>query len=204
MALRRQGLHITGIARPCPTAHGPGATLASRHVVIRQTTLAVLNAALCAAISAPSARASINVDVGSFNVLQARSLAPPSQVFVARGAGPSRAAAVASLSCTADLAESEPQACPQLTGLPMYICYGPCCELDWGPGGPICLALSAATFRYAMPYTWIQWMRKSHPDAEMVVDYKALAFSAVLYASAAPRTAAGVAYSWLFLVLCLL
>jgi hypothetical protein len=96
------------------------------------------------------------------------------------------------------------QACPEREGLPKYICYGPCCALDWGPGGPICLALSAAAFRYAMPYTLIAWVRGSHPDADMTVDLKVLAFAAALFASAVPRTAAGITYSWAFLVLCLL
>jgi hypothetical protein len=101
-------------------------------------------------------------------------------------------------------------ACPQKDGIRKYICYGPCCSIPWGPGGPICLALAARAFRYAMPFTFVGWFRRDSQQDErkepvgMKVDLAGLAFSAVLFASAAPRTAAGVAYSFAFLVLCLM
>jgi uncharacterized protein YjlB len=37
-------------------------------------------------------------------------------------------------------------ACPQKDGIRKYICFGPCCSIPWGPGGPICLALAAGAF----------------------------------------------------------
>ena len=85
-----------------------------------------------------------------------------------------------------------------------YICYGPCCGLPWGPGGPICLALSAIAFRYSIPYTWIGWVRSDSPELARNVDLAALTFAAALFLSAAPRTAEGFAFSFLFVVMCLL
>lgn len=85
-----------------------------------------------------------------------------------------------------------------------YICYGPCCGLPWGPGGPICLALAGIAFRYGMPYTFVRWLRSEEAELQGKVDIQTLAFSAVLFLSAAPRTAEGFAFSFLFVVLCLL
>lgn len=99
----------------------------------------------------------------------------------------------------------ETSACPELTGIRKYVCYGDCCGLPWGPGGPICLLLAAATFRYAMPFSFSSWFQKEQNDnPPLPVDWPALAFSAVLFASAVPRTAAGLAYSWAFLCLFLI
>jgi hypothetical protein len=101
------------------------------------------------------------------------------------------------------------EACPEREGLRKYICYGPCCAIPWGPGGPICLALSAASFRYAVPFTFSGWFSRSiaeadkEPEGAMRVDPAGLAFSVALFASAAPRQAAGAAYSFALLVLSL-
>jgi hypothetical protein len=96
-------------------------------------------------------------------------------------------------------------ACPEFTGIRKYVCYGPCCGVPWGPGGPICLALSAAAFRYSMPFRYSSWIRSEDSEAEAgTVDLPALAFAAVLFLSSAPRTFGGVAASWTLLVLCLL
>lgn len=85
-----------------------------------------------------------------------------------------------------------------------YICYGPCCGLPWGPGGPICLALAGTAFRYGMPYTIVGWVRSEDAELPGTIDTKTLAFSAALFLSAAPRTAEGFAFSFLFIVICLL
>ena len=101
------------------------------------------------------------------------------------------------------------ETCPQREGVSKYICYGPCCAIPWGPGGPICLALSAISFRYAMPFTFSGWFRRDIEQADkergddVRVDRAGLAFSVALFASAAPRTAAGAAYSFALLVLSL-
>lgn len=111
---------------------------------------------------------------------------------------------LASAPVLADLAASEQQ-CPQFEGIRKYVCYGPCCGIPWGPGGPICLALAGGAFRYAMPYTFVSWMRRDNDsDAAMRIDAAGLAFCVTLFASAAPRTAEGIAYSVAFLVACLL
>jgi hypothetical protein len=95
--------------------------------------------------------------------------------------------------------------CPEYTGLRKNICYGPCCGIPWGPGGPICLALSAGAFRTGMPYRLSSWLQSKEEEAAEVgpVDKPVLAFSAALFLSSAPLTFGGVALSWLLLVLCL-
>lgn len=96
------------------------------------------------------------------------------------------------------------KACPDYTGLRKNICYGPCCGVPWGPGGPICLALSAGAFRSALPYRFSSWLRSKETDAEMEgVDKQVLAFSGALFLSSAPLTFGGIALSWLLLVVCL-
>jgi hypothetical protein len=95
--------------------------------------------------------------------------------------------------------------CPDYTGLRKNICYGPCCGIPWGPGGPICLALSAGAFRSGMPYRFSSWVRSPAGEDDDVgsVDVPALLFSAALFLGSAPLTFSGVAFSWLFLVVCL-
>lgn len=94
--------------------------------------------------------------------------------------------------------------CPNFTGLQKYVCYGPCCGVPWGPGGPIFLALSAVAFRTAMPYRFSSWLRSSEEDSEIgPVDKPVLAFSAALFLSSVPYTFGGVAVGWLLLVVCL-
>ena len=95
-------------------------------------------------------------------------------------------------------------ACPDFKGLQKYVCYGPCCGVPWGPGGPIFLALSAGAFRTAMPYRFSSWLRSSEADPEIgPVDKPVLAFSAALFLSSVPYTFGGVAAGWVLLVLCL-
>lgn len=94
--------------------------------------------------------------------------------------------------------------CPDFTGIRKYVCYGPCCGVPWGPGGPIFLALSAGAFRTAMPFRYSSWLRSKEEDPELgTVDRPVLAFSAALFLTSAPFTFGGVAASWLLLVLCL-
>ena len=180
----------------------------------------MLAAAVCSmpmhALAAPTAFESSAGMLSDANRLQISS-----QRLASAKAAPSRVHAASGMTATAceapSVVHAQPvasvadEACPEREGIRKYICYGPCCGIPWGPGGPICLALSAAAFRYAMPYTFVNWFRRDvkqqddkEPEKSLGVDAAGLAFSAALFASAAPRTAAGVAYSFTFLVLCLL
>lgn len=95
--------------------------------------------------------------------------------------------------------------CPNFTGLRKYVCYGPCCGIPWGPGGPICLALAGGAFRTALPFRYSSWLLSKEGDPDLPpVDKGVLAFSAALFLGSAPLTFAGVSVSFAFVVACLL
>ena len=147
-------------------------------------------------------------------------IAPPSLQHVAQDARSGPASPVpslqhptTSLADVADDAVATPVAaedahpCPEREGLRKYICYGPCCAIPWGPGGPVFLAISGAAFRAAMPYTIIEWFQRDEEEqaeAEMRVDFPTLAFCIASFAASAPRYFEGAVYSFVVVVACLL
>ena len=132
------------------------------------------------------------------DVMQAR--APPQEQVQSSAHSPAHTNAAVS-----EVAAS----CPDLQGIGKYVCYGECCSVPWGPGGPICLALAGGALRYAMPYTFSGWLRRDialadkERAADMRLDKAGLAFAVALFASAAPRSGAGLAYSFAFVIACL-
>ncbi|KAK3270066.1 hypothetical protein CYMTET_21519 [Cymbomonas tetramitiformis] len=72
--------------------------------------------------------------------------------------------------------------CPNLSGVRASICYGPCCNLDWGPGGPICLLLAFAVARAARPDAKEAKLPNAKPDQGTLL------FALALFLSSVPRT----------------
>lgn len=96
------------------------------------------------------------------------------------------------------------EACPERSGIAQYVCYGPCCGLDWGPGGPICLALAGISLRSGVPWTFSGWVRKNvGAPLDTTPDSGTLLLALALFVSSVPRTFAAVACGWAFMVLCL-
>eukprot|EP01024_Parvocaulis_polyphysoides_P009025 TRINITY_DN12747_c0_g2_i1.p3 TRINITY_DN12747_c0_g2~~TRINITY_DN12747_c0_g2_i1.p3 ORF type:complete len:169 (-),score=27.85 TRINITY_DN12747_c0_g2_i1:244-750(-) len=98
------------------------------------------------------------------------------------------------------LSESLDLSCPQRSGLEAIICYGRCCGIPWGPGGPICLILGIVALRYALEnklitnFTGKKNLQEGQTSKNWVenVDRNSLAFAIALFISSVPRNFEGL------------
>lgn len=82
-----------------------------------------------------------------------------------------------------------PETCPPKEGgFNKYICYGTCCAVPWGPGGPICFVLSGICIRTGLA---LRITRLGEENSAWVVDRSSLGFGLALLASSVPTNYGG-------------